>query len=155
SALPPRASRAVAVRAPRARVRRRDGALRRGARRGGCAMRSSRFLVLAALAAAALARASRAQTVEPGYGFDSVQVAPGGAFVGGFEILGNGDYAVFDGTSVVEESPLDGSLIRTLFTPSQSVFGAFLTLSPDGATLYFGESTYGKIYAVDVVNGGG
>ena len=91
-----------------------------------------------------------AQTTRPGYGFDEVPIAPAGAFVGGFEVLPSGNYAVFDGIAVVEVAASDGAFVRTLHTPASPVFGAFLTLSPDGSKLYFGESSDGKVYEIDL-----
>lgn len=91
-----------------------------------------------------------AQQAEPGYAQQSVSVAPGGAFVGGFEVLANGNWALFDGNAVVELSPQDGSLVRTLFTPFSFAFGAFLANSPDGTKLYFGDSNNNEIWEIDL-----
>ncbi|MSR45474.1 MAG: hypothetical protein EXS13_00120 [Planctomycetes bacterium] len=110
--------------------------------RGGLAV------VVGAVVAAAAPEAP-AQQAAPGFGLDEVVVAPGG-FVGGFELLANGDYALFDGTAVQQVSSVDGSVVQTLFTPPGFVFGAFLRNSPDGATLYFGESSNHEIWAIDL-----
>jgi hypothetical protein len=108
--------------------------------------------VVAATLAAAAPRVA-AQSPAPGYALDEIPSAPGGAYVGGFELLPNGNYAVFDGAAVVEISPADGSVIATIFTPPAPVFGAFLTISPDGGTLYFGESTDGHVWEIDLASG--
>jgi hypothetical protein len=130
--------------------------LRRPSRVAGAAGRPPRAVeagaTLAALVAGALglAPSAGAQSAEPGFGFDAISIAPAGAFVGGFDLLPNGNYAVFDGTSVVELAESDGSLVQTIWTPASSVFGSFVTRSPDGSKLYFGESTEGKVYEIDV-----
>jgi hypothetical protein len=113
---------------------------------------SHRFRIAWFFAVSALLGANRldAQGVQPGWSIDHVTIAPPGAIVGGFEVLANGDFAVFDGTSVVELSPADGSLVTTLFTPKSLVYGTFLTLSPDQSRLYFGESTEGNVYEIDL-----
>ncbi len=121
-----------------------DGGL--GARRGAVALRTAG--VVAALTCGA--PEGQAQQAELGYAQQSVSVAPGGAFVGGFEVLANGNWALFDGTAVVELSPVDGSLVRTLFTPFQLAFGAFLVNSPDGTKLYFGDSNQSEIWEIDL-----
>jgi hypothetical protein len=108
-------------------------------------------LLVAAIAPLAV-RECRAQSAAPGFSLDEIQVAPAGAFVGGFEVLPNGNWALFDGSDVVELSSLDGSFVRTLFTPPVFTFGAFLTLSPDGSKLYFGESSSGRIYEIDLAS---
>ncbi len=102
------------------------------------------------LCAVAMAPPVVAQSAELGFAQHGVVVAPGGAFVGGFEVLANGNWALFDGSAVVELSPQDGSLIRTLFTPPNFAFGAFLTRSPDGSKLYFGDSNQSEIWAIDL-----
>ena len=104
---------------------------------------------LVLVGAGSLGGAAVAQTAAPGYGVDELAVASGG-FVGGFELLPGGNYALFDGAAVVELSADDGSLVQTLFTPASFVFGAFLTLSPDGTKLYFGESSDGKVHEIDL-----
>jgi hypothetical protein len=105
------------------------------------------------LLAAAVGGVASAQSASPGFTADEVSIAPAGAFVGGFEVLANGNYAVFDGTSVVELSSVDGSFVQTIFKPHSVVFGSFLTLSPDGATLYFGEGTEGHVWEIDLASG--
>ena len=110
---------------------------------------------LAAFAAAAslLAPGAHGQSADSGFTSSSLSIAPPGAFVGGLEVLPNGDLLVFDGTSIVELAPSDGSLVRTVWTPGTSLFGAFLRLSPDGASVYFGESSSGGIWQVDLASG--
>lgn len=109
-------------------------------------------LVLPALAAFALATPHLRSQV-PTQGFESptsFSIAPGGAYVGGLALLPDGNLAVFDGTSIVELSPVDGSYIATLHTPRSPVFGAFIRVSTDGASLYFGESSSGQIWQIDL-----
>jgi len=105
---------------------------------------------LACAAAAMAARGASAQVADPGYGLDELTIAPPNAFLGGFEVLANGNWALYDGTSVVELSSVDGSFVQSLFTPQGFTFGAFLTRSPDGATLYFGDSSANQIWAIDL-----
>ncbi|MBL8843460.1 MAG: hypothetical protein JNL90_18210 [Planctomycetes bacterium] len=105
---------------------------------------------LGAVAALLCSSSAYAQQAEPGYAQQSVSVAPGGAFVGGFERLANGNWALFDGNAVVELSPQDGSFVRTLFTPPSFAFGAFLVNSPDGTKLYFGDSNNNEIWEIDL-----
>jgi len=111
------------------------------------------FFGIAAFAALIVGGApssAAAQTTSPGFTLDELSIAPPGAFIGGFEVLPNGNYALFDGAAVVELSSADGSQVRTLFTPASFVFGAFLTLSPDGKKLYFGESSNGYVHEIDL-----
>ncbi|MBM4016327.1 MAG: hypothetical protein FJ293_15365 [Planctomycetes bacterium] len=103
----------------------------------------------ALLAVAASAGALAGQSVEAGFAATEWSVAPGG-FVGGFERLANGNFALFDGTAVQELSAVDGQVVQTLFTPPSFVFGAFLRRSPDGAKLYFGESSHHEIWEIDL-----
>ncbi len=105
--------------------------------------------VTALIAVAAGAGALAGQSVEPGFTSSEWNVAPAG-FVGGFERLGSGNFALFDGTAVQELSALDGSVVQTLFTPPGFVFGAFLRASPDGGKLYFGESSNHEIWEIDL-----
>jgi hypothetical protein len=109
-------------------------------------------VAVACATAAALARGAAAQVADPGYGLEELTIAPGSAFLGGFEVLANGNWALYDGTSVVELSSVDGSFVRSLFTPQGFTFGAFLTRSPDGATLYFGDSSANQIWAIDLAS---
>lgn len=105
--------------------------------------------ILGAAVLACGAGALQAQASEPGYGLDEWAVAPGG-FVGGFERLASGNYALFDGTAVQELAAADASFVQTLFTPPGFVFGAFLRRSPDGSKLYFGESSNHEIWEIDL-----
>jgi hypothetical protein len=112
------------------------------------------FASLAAAALAfALAPAVRGQVADPGFASSSFSIAPPGAFVGGLEVLPNGDLLVFDGTSVVELAPSDGSLVRTVWSPGTSLFAAFLRLSPDALDVYFGESSSGHIWEIELSSG--
>lgn len=111
--------------------------------------RSVAWLALFAAAVPAAAPAA-AQQGAPGFAVEGVGIAPAGAILGGFELLPGGSYAVFDGTSIVEVDPGDGSVVRTLFTPPTPVFGAFLTLAPSGASLFFGESSRYEIWEIDL-----
>lgn len=114
----------------------------------------SLFCTLAALAAApALAPPARAQVAQPGFASSSFSIAPPGAFVGGLESLPNGDLLVFDGTDIVELAPTDGSLVRTVWTSGGTPFGAFVRLAPDGLNVYFGESSSGSIWEIDLASG--
>ncbi len=99
---------------------------------------------------------------ESGYQSAVVEVAPPGAFVGGMEVLPNGNYAVMyavlnasfqvEDSQVLEVSP-SGTVVRPLCRPGK-VFGAFLKQDPgDPNTLYFGESTRGNIMGIDVRTG--
>ena len=116
------------------------------------ATRVASLAAVVALAGAIEPGAVRAQNAWPGYGLDEVALPATGP-IGGLELLPDGNYAVFDSVSVVELSALDGSLVQTIYTPGSPVFGAFLTLSPDGSKLYFGESSDGKVYEIDLANG--
>jgi hypothetical protein len=109
---------------------------------------AARVAAVAWLAIAPIGEAA-AQASSPGYSLEELAL-PSNAFLGGFEVLPSGNFAVFDGTSVLELSSSDGSLVQTIFTPPAPVFGAFLRLSPDGAKLYFGESSDGKIHEIDL-----
>lgn len=110
---------------------------------------------LAALLAAApaLAPSAAGQVADPGFAASSITVAPPGAFVGGLDLLPNGDLLVYDGTSLVELAPADGSLVRTVWTPGNALYGAFVRLSPDGLSVYFGESSSGNIWQIDLASG--
>jgi len=110
-------------------------------------------VVLALLASAALAPPSPAQVPDPGFSSSSYTIAPGGAFEGGLESLANGDLVVYDGKSVVEIARADGSFVQTIFTPPGAPFGAFLRLAPDQNRLYFGESSSGYIWEIDLAGG--
>jgi len=102
---------------------------------------------------AALAPPIPAQVPDPGFSSSTYTLAPGGAFVGGLESLANGDLVVYDGTSVVEIARADGSFVRTIFTPPGAPFGAFLRLAPDQNRLYFGESSSGNVWELDLAGG--
>lgn len=89
--------------------------------------------------------------VAAGYATRSERAAPGGAFVGGFDLLPGGAWLLFDGTRVVEVDP--GSGLRELYRPPSPVFGAFVARGPDGSKVYFGESSTGEITEIDRVRG--
>jgi len=109
--------------------------------------------VLALVLSAALAPPIPAQVPEPGFSSSSYTLAPGGAFVGGLESLANGNLVVYDGAAVVEIARADGSFVRTIFTPPGAPFGAFLRLAPDLNRLYFGESSSGYVWELDLAGG--
>ncbi len=114
----------------------------------GSGLGSRLWSIVGSLALAAPAAFGQGAT--PGYAVDELPIAPAGAFVGGFEVLPSGNYAVFDGTSIVELSAVDASLVQTIWTPDDFVYGAFLTLSPDGTKLYFGESRFKTVNEIDL-----
>ena len=91
-----------------------------------------------------------AQEREFGYQTRRIPAAPDGAFVGGLDWLPNGHLAVFDGAAVREVDPADGSVIRTLFTPAGSVYGAFVRCHPTQPLLYFGETRNGNVFAINL-----
>jgi len=97
------------------------------------------------------AAAAAAQQITPGYQAASLPVAAPGDLVGGFEVLPNGNYALFVNGGVVEVDKDDGSGVQILFIPpTRPQFGAFLRIDPTGGTLYFGESHFGDVWAIDL-----
>jgi hypothetical protein len=90
-----------------------------------------------------------------GYQAPDLPVAGQGAFLGGFDVMANGHYVLFDGTDVIEVDPVTGQTLGTLFTPPSGVFGSFVRVAPDGQSLYFGESTNGVIYKIPAAGGSG
>jgi len=116
-------------------------------------LRSSLAVAAALSAAGSLAPPARAQVAEPGFASSSISIAPGGAFVGGLELLPNGDLLVFDGSNIVELAPGDGSLVRTVWTSGTSLFGAFIRFEPNGLYLLFGESSSGHIWEIELASG--
>jgi hypothetical protein len=117
---------------------------------------SSRRVILSLVCcflAAPLLRAGQLDV--EGYQAPGVLVGAQGAFLGGFDVLPNGHYAIFDGTSVIEVDQSTGQTLGTLFTPSSSVFGSFIRVAPDHQSFFFGESTNGVIYQVPIAGGAG
>jgi hypothetical protein len=95
-----------------------------------------------------------AQFVAPGFQMQRRSVLAGAPWVGGLAILGSGNYALFDGSDVIEVDAQTLQQIRVLYTPPTFAFGAFLVLHPDRRHLYFGESSQGTIVEIDVLAGG-
>jgi len=87
-------------------------------------------------------------STENGWQNAPVTGAPAFSFTGGMDALPNGNVVIFNGTSIVEVDPSDGSVVNTLFTPAGFVFGSFVRVDPTGAYLLFGESTNHDIYKV-------
>lgn len=102
-----------------------------------------------------LSVAGAGQLEQEGYTTAAVTIGAPGAFVGGFDVLPDQDFAVFDGTEVAAIDAATGSKIKTLFTPPAPVFGSFIRVAPDQQHFYFGESSSGVIYEVPVDGGAG
>ena len=100
-----------------------------------------------------LASLCTAQSVHEGFEFQTAALAPAGSFVGGFDVLPNGNWVLFDGADVVEFDPATGHNVRTIFSPPGFVFGAFVELDPSRSLIYFGESSSGAVHEIDVVSG--
>lgn len=85
----------------------------------------------------------------PASGFDvNAANLPTAAFLGGFDVLPDGRFVVFDGNSVVAFDQTT-FVATTLFTPpTGAIFGAFIRVTPDGSALVFGESQFGDVWFV-------
>ncbi|MGI6295106.1 MAG: PEP-CTERM sorting domain-containing protein [Armatimonadota bacterium] len=64
---------------------------------------------------------------------------PAGAFLGGFDVLPNGNYVINDGHSV-REITQSGADVQTLYTYSASVFGSFVKYN--NGLVYFADNDY-------------
>lgn len=64
---------------------------------------------------------------------------PTGAFLGGFDILPNGNFVINDGSSV-REITQSGTDVQTLYTYSASLFGSFVRYN--NGLVYFADNDY-------------
>ena len=80
-----------------------------------------------------------------GHGYtctDTAITMPDFAFLGGFDLLPNGNFVINDGYTI-REVDHSGKDVQTFFTFPQPVMGSFVRC--DKGTLYFGESSTGGI----------
>ena len=75
------------------------------------------------------------------------------AYLGGFDYNSSGNIVAYTGRDVVEVSPT-GTILRTLYSGSSTLAGAFVKVNPSTGNIYFGESSEGTIKVMDS-NGGG
>ncbi len=75
---------------------------------------------------------------------------PAGAFLGGFDVLHNGNFVINDGNSL-REITQSGANVQTLYTYSSPVFGSFVRYN-DGL-VYFADTSFGTIRTVDAAGG--
>ena len=64
---------------------------------------------------------------------------PAGAFLGGFDVLPNGNYVINDGYSV-REITQSGAHVQTLYTYSAALYGSFVRYN--GGLVYFADNDY-------------
>jgi hypothetical protein len=104
------------------------------------------FILMASTAVYAVGLAA------PGYACVDTPVNLQGMFLGGFDVLPNGNFVINDGYSVREITPA-GADVSTLYTFSSSVFASFVRVS--GGNVYFAESSTGGVYVYDYAGSGG
>lgn len=108
-------------------------------------------LILAALLWAVVSAANAGALIAPGYTCTDTMIdMPAGAFIGGFDILPNGNYVINDGYAIRVIAP-DGTEDDPLYTYTSPVYGSFVRYS-DGM-VYFGESSNGTIRRVPASGG--
>jgi len=73
-----------------------------------------------------------------------------GAFIGGVDFTGAGEVVLFNGEAVVL---WDGREFAELWRPPEAVYGAFVRVH--GEEIYFGESTNGTIWKINIQTGTG
>ncbi len=116
--------------------------------------RLQRFATATLLALVPAAAASaQTSTVEAGY-----QLGPSASFTDlcadgpAYASFLDGSYIVFDGYDV-EHRGASGSLIRRYAAFPFYTFPSFMTLNAAGTKAYFGESSNGEVYELDLVSG--
>ncbi len=103
-----------------------------------------------------------AQEIPAGYGMETSALAPPGAYVEGFDVLPNGNYAVLytvfsddfsDRDAFLQEVTPEGAVVRDIAEPGK-IQGLFVRLDPqDPQTLYYGDRTNGQVVSVDLMTG--
>ncbi len=92
-------------------------------------------------------------TAPAGYTWvDTPITLPMFSYLGGFDVLPNGNFVILDGYSV-REIDRSGVDVRTIFTYSESVYGSFVKYNPANDKIYFGESKYGTIRSIAASGG--
>lgn len=95
--------------------------------------------VVAVLIVLALTGARASVITAPGYSVKNIIVdMPDYAFLGGFDVLPNGNYVVNDGHSI-REVKRDGTTGEVFYSYDTAVFGSFVRVNNN--TLYFGDSS--------------
>jgi hypothetical protein len=99
-------------------------------------------LVLASVAFVALALPARSDSAVPGF---TLAARANPVFGSTSCLLPGGDLVTFDGQHV-ERWTITGTHVATLATLPSSAWWSFVTPTPDGSTVYFGESSNQGIY---------
>jgi hypothetical protein len=114
--------------------------------------KSTSIILLALLLALACVTANAAALYSPGLNTIDIALSfPSGGFVGGFDVLPNGNYLINDGRNIREISRT-GQPDTTLYTFTSSVYGSFVRYNPSNGKVYFGESSNGVISAFTYTN---
>ena len=101
-----------------------------------------RLLIAALLIAALSVPALAGQLVVPsGYALSEVSFS---GFVGGFDVAPNGNFIVLEDQNLYEITP-GGSVVRSLYTFQNPVWGSFVRVDAAAGKVYFGESGGGWI----------
>lgn len=109
--------------------------------------KSTNIILLALILALMCTAANAAALYSPGRNTTDLEILfPSGGFLGGFDVLPNGNYLINDGHTIREVSA-SGQPDRALYTYTNSVYGSFVRYNPSDGNVYFGESEYGNIRA--------
>ncbi|HOP80941.1 MAG TPA: hypothetical protein PLZ21_10295, partial [Armatimonadota bacterium] len=106
-----------------------------------------RFILLALLFAA-LAIPVSAEHIIPPYGYGVSEILFTG-FVGGFDVLSNGNFIVFEGQDIYEITPYGTRVSATpIYSFESTVWGSFVRVDENSGRIYFGESGNGTIKSI-------
>ncbi|MHB9037507.1 MAG: hypothetical protein ACYC64_12645 [Armatimonadota bacterium] len=102
----------------------------------------TRLAIIAAIVLLMSLGANASVLTAPGYSVTDVAInMPAFAFLGGFDILPNGNYVVNDGHSI-REVKTDGTDGQVFYSYAAPVYGSFVRVNNN--TLYFGDSSTGS-----------
>jgi len=106
-----------------------------------------RFILLALLFTV-LAIPVCAEHIIPPYGYGVSEILFTG-FVGGFDVLSNGNFIVFEGQDIYEITPYGTRVSATpIYSFESTVWGSFVRVDENSGRIYFGESGNGTIKSI-------